>query len=337
MLPAINLRFGIVAGLSESGRLQKIAGVIDPSYKFEKKFVGFAVPHFGILNVNKPAGRSSRRVVDTVERLVRPAKAGHAGTLDPLASGVLVVCVGQATRLISYVQQMPKTYRATFLLGCRSETDDVEGEVTQIADATVPTRANIESALPRFLGEIEQVPPAHSAVKIGGRRAYKLARAGKEVQLSPRRITVHELSIRSYDYPQLELDVQCGSGTYVRSLGRDLAASLSTSAVMSALVRTAIGEFRVEDAVALDRLAQDTVKSFLRPAMTAVPHLAQLAMDEPQLAELRHGRPALANAAVQRKPFEPQVEIAVVNAAGELAAIVREKLPGEFWPVTNFG
>src|SRR5215213_4779856 len=141
---------------------------------------------FGLLNVNKPPGVTSREAVDRVERLVRPAKAGHAGTLDPLATGVLVICVGQATRLIRFVQRMPKRYRATFLLGYSSESDDTEREVVAIPNAVVPTRSMIDFVLPQFLGEIQQRPPAYSAIKVAGRRAYKLARRGKEVELAAR-------------------------------------------------------------------------------------------------------------------------------------------------------
>src|SRR5688572_23208926 len=138
---------------------------------------------FGILNINKPSGITSRDAVNRVERLTRPVRCGHAGTLDPLASGVLVICVGSATRLVQYVQRMPKRYRATFLLGCQSPTDDVEGEITQFEAANQPTRMQIEAALPSFLGEILQRPPDHSAVKVAGRRAYSLARKGKPVDL----------------------------------------------------------------------------------------------------------------------------------------------------------
>src|SRR6476659_4427850 len=141
---------------------------------------------FGVLNVNKPRGMTSRDAVNRVERLVRPAKAGHAGTLDPLATGVLVICVGQATRLIRFVQRMRKQYRATFLLGRQSETDDLEGEVIEIPNATQPPRAALDLALTQFVGDIEQRPPAHSAIKIDGRRAYRLARRGKAVELAAR-------------------------------------------------------------------------------------------------------------------------------------------------------
>ena len=204
---------------------------------------------FGFLNFNKPPGKTSRWVVDQVQRLVQPAKVGHAGTLDPLATGVLVVASGSATRLIDYVQQMPKRYRADFLLGCTSPTEDVDSEVVPLENPMVPTRDEIETAIPAFLGEILQSPPAFSALKVGGRRAYSLARAGQAVELKPRPISIHCLKVLSYEYPRLQLEIECSSGTYVRSLGRDLAEKLGTGAVMSALVRTAIGIFRVEDSI----------------------------------------------------------------------------------------
>jgi len=152
---------------------------------------------YGILNLNKPAGVTSRRVVDDVQRLVRPAKVGHAGTLDPLATGVLVVCTGAATRLIEYVQQMPKSYTGTFLLGRQSPTEDVDGEVTELDSPPVPSWPEIEAAVRAFEGRIEQRPPAFSALKVGGRRAYDLARRGKSVELKSRPVTIHRISIGS--------------------------------------------------------------------------------------------------------------------------------------------
>lgn len=175
---------------------------------------------FGVLIVDKPAGVTSRDVVDRIERLVRPAKAGHAGTLDPLATGVLVICVGQATRLIRFVQQMRKQYQATFLLGRQSETDDIEKDVIAIPDAVEPTRALLDHVLPRFVGEIQQRPPAHSAIKIAGRRAYKLARKGADFELAARTVTIHQIDVRRYEYPELELAIECGSGTYIRARPR---------------------------------------------------------------------------------------------------------------------
>ncbi len=188
------------------------------------------------------------RAVDMVERLVRPAKVGHAGTLDPLATGVLVVCVGSATRLIEYVQRMPKSYVGTFLLGRQSTTEDIEGEVVELADPPVPVLEDILCAAKKLEGNILQRPPAFSALKINGRRAYKMARKGEEVKLQARPVSIHRIAVRSYEYPRLVLEVDCGSGTYIRSLGRDLAESLGTAAVMSGLVRTAIGKFDLEEA-----------------------------------------------------------------------------------------
>jgi tRNA pseudouridine55 synthase len=294
---------------------------------------------FGILNVDKPSGLSSRDVVNRVERLMRDVKCGHAGTLDPLATGVLVICVGQATRLIQYVQRLPKSYRGVFQLGRRSVTDDVEGEVELVSGAPQPTRADVESTLPHFVGEITQRPPAHSAIKVGGQRAYDLARRGLEFELPERTVVVHRLEILRYDYPELELEIDCGSGTYVRSLGRDLAAALGTAAVMSALVRTAIGHFRLVDAVQLDELTVESVGGHLRPPIEALESLPRIPVSEQQLAELRHGRPiemrnlqrpatSAANAA--------SPEWAAVDPAGRLAAILFEKHPNQLWPARNF-
>jgi tRNA pseudouridine55 synthase len=291
----------------------------------------------GIVNVNKPPGWTSRDVVNRIDRLCRPAKAGHAGTLDPLATGVLVICVGQATRLIEYVQRMRKRYRATFLLGRSSETDDTEGDVTVVADAAMPSRMEIDSVLQRFVGLISQRPPAHSAIKVQGRRAYQLARQGAAVELAPRIVEIHSLRVLHYDYPTLDLDIDCGSGTYVRALGRDLAAELGTTAVMSALERTAIGAFRVEEAVALDELSAETVAKHLQPPMAAVTELLKVVLDAAQLHEIRHGRPiAIPTSDLGGSTGATSAEWAAVTAAGELAAILREKRPGQLWPHRNF-
>jgi tRNA pseudouridine55 synthase len=285
----------------------------------------------GILNVNKPPAWTSRDVVNWVDRLCRPSKAGHAGTLDPLATGVLVICVGQATRLIEYVQRMRKRYRATFLLGRSSDTDDTEGDITVNSDAPMPSRMDIDDALQRFVGSISQRPPAHSAIKVQGRRAYRLARQGVAVELAPRVVEIHSLRVFRYDYPALDLDIECGSGTYVRALGRDLAAELGTTAVMSALERTAVGAFRVADAVALDELSAETVSKHLEPPITAVTELPKVELDDAQLNEIRHGRSiSFGGSAGASSP-----EWAAVTATGELAAILREKRPGELWPRRN--
>ncbi|MBI1901804.1 MAG: tRNA pseudouridine(55) synthase TruB [Planctomycetia bacterium] len=279
------------------------------------------MPLFGLLNLNKPAGMTSRDVVDVVQDLVRPDRTGHAGTLDPLASGVLVVCVGKATRLIEHVQRMPKRYTATFLLGRQSDTEDAEGNVTLLQNPPVPALEEIRVAADGMTGEIVQRPPAFSAVKVGGQRAYKLARRGQQPELAPRPVVVHHIEIVSYTYPELVLDVECGSGTYVRALGRDLAEKLGTAAVMSALVRTAIGDFRIEDAAEPQALTPDNLAQSLLPPRRAVSMLPAVALSAAQIVRLGHG---LALSGVELPPGLPDGgEAAALDEQGGLAAIVK--------------
>ncbi len=289
----------------------------------------------GILNINKPAGWTSRDVVNRVQRLVRPAKAGHAGTLDPLATGVLVVCVGSATRLISYVQQMPKVYQATFLLGRTSPSEDTETETVELANAREPSFAEIHAQLPQFLGSIQQRPPAYSALKVKGQRAYKLARQGVAVPLEPRPVEIYELEITDYRYPELKLTMRCGSGTYVRSLGRDLAESLGTGAVMSALTRTAIGDFCVSDALDIEQLDIALIEKSLVQPLAAVTHLPRFVLTESQQVELQHGR-LISVEGTSVSPKSSDEILVAVNSTEELVALVREKRPGLLGAVNNF-
>jgi tRNA pseudouridine55 synthase len=245
---------------------------------------------FGLLNLNKPAGWTSRQAVNPVARLVKPAKAGHAGTLDPLATGVLVVCVGKATRLIGFVQEQPKTYRAAFLLGRRSNTDDVTGDVLDVDFHHKPERAEVEAALATFVGRIEQVPPQFSAVHVDGRRAYKLARRGETVDLSPRTVDVHRIAVTAYEFPLLKLEIVCGSGTYIRSIGRDLGEALGCGAVMSELQRTAVGAFSIENAIDPRAVTAESLPAQLQPALTAASHLPRYACTADDIANLHHGR-----------------------------------------------
>jgi tRNA pseudouridine55 synthase len=234
---------------------------------------------------------TSRQAVDIVVRAARPAKAGHAGTLDPMASGVLVVCVGSATRLIPEIQQMRKVYRAEFLLGRRSNTDDTTGEVVETSNIVPIAREEIEQALPQFIGVIDQVPPQFSAVHVDGRRAYKLARRGEQVELRARPVEIDRIDILNYEFPRLEVEIECGSGTYVRSIGRDLGEWLGCGAVMSGLVRTRIGAFRLEDAIALEDVRPETLAEHLQSAAAAVPDLRRAYCVEGDIAAIRHGRP----------------------------------------------
>jgi tRNA pseudouridine55 synthase len=271
---------------------------------------------FGLLNVNKPAGRTSRDVVSLVERLVRPSKVGHAGTLDPLATGVLVIGLGPATRLVEYVQRMPKTYRGTFLLGQSSDTEDISGIVTTLPAPPRPTRAELESLTPQFLGTIWQRPPDYSAVKVQGRRAYALARQGKTVDLAPRPIAIHSLEIARYEYPQLELVIRCGSGTYVRTLGRDLARAAGTDCVMSALCREEIGPFALAESLDPANLDRPSIELRLLPARLAVADLLEVEISAEDALRLTHGK------TIARQPTHSAPEAAALDPAGAPYAIL---------------
>jgi tRNA pseudouridine55 synthase len=288
----------------------------------------------GILNLHKPAEMTSRRSVDLVQRLVRPARAGHAGTLDPLATGVLVVCVGAATRLIGYVQRMPKRYTGTFLLGRQSPTEDVEGDVTELPDAPIPTHEQIAAAAAHFVGRIQQRPPAYSALKIAGRPAYKLARQGKQPQLAARPVEIHRIDIVAYQYPELVLDVQCGSGTYIRSLGRDLAESLGTAAVMSALVRLSVGSFSLDDAVDPRSLNADNLPLFLQPPLRAVEYLPRVQLSAEEVLNLHHGLTIQSRWEHEGQTAQAQ-EIVAMDPVGGLVGILTPGAAGRLRTLRN--
>jgi len=284
----------------------------------------------GFLNLNKPTGRTSRDVVNRVEWLAPKTRVGHAGTLDPLASGVLVVAVGGATRLIDYVQESRKQYTGAFLLGRHSNTEDISGEVVELIDPPQPTRQQLETAARRFVGVIEQRPPAFSAIKVKGKRSYKLARAGKPVELPARPIEIYRLEIIEYVYPQFVLELECSSGTYVRSLGRDLAESLDSAAVMSALVRTAVGNFKIHDAVDLEDLRTDVLPAMLRPIRTAAEHLPRMVLDEDEVWRVLNGQ-TIFRADVAMCP-----EIAALDPTGELISIMGPRVGGGWRPLRSF-
>ncbi|MBN2021644.1 MAG: tRNA pseudouridine(55) synthase TruB [Pirellulales bacterium] len=285
----------------------------------------------GLLNLHKPSGATSRDVVNRVQRLLpRRAKIGHAGTLDPLASGVLVACVGPATRLIPYVQRMPKSYTGTFLLGRGSPTEDVEGPVSELVDPPVPTIDAIREAARALTGPIQQRPPAYSALKLHGQRAYALARAGKDVTLAPREVVVLRIDVRAYAYPELVLDVECKAGTYIRSLGRDLAESLGTAAVMSGLVRTAIGPFTLAEAIDPDGLSRENLPERLLPPLCAVSGLARVTLSAEAAIDVRHGR------TIPLPPHAPRAaEYAALDSAGRLLAILIPRGVGRLGPTCN--
>lgn len=213
-------------------------------------------PLSGILNVDKPPGITSHDVVDAVRRVAGQRKVGHAGTLDPLATGVLIVCLGQATRVAEYLMAGRKRYRATIVLGTETDTYDAEGQVVSSGGRTDFSRAEVEVALAGFVGRIEQAPPAYSAIKRNGEPLYKLARQGKAVQPDPRPVEIDELVLLDWDPPSLIVEVACSPGTYVRSLAHDLGQKLGSGAHLAALARLCSGHFRLEDAVSLERLEE---------------------------------------------------------------------------------
>ena len=273
----------------------------------------------GVLVVDKPAGVTSHDVVDEVRRRLGTRRVGHAGTLDPGATGVLVLGVGRATRLLSYAQQPPKRYRATAVFGVSTTTQDAWGEVLATAPARI-TRADVVAALDGFVGEIEQVPPMVSAVKVGGERLYRKARRGESVERAARRVTVFALELvgwRPGDRPEAVLDVVCSAGTYVRTLVSDLGDALGCGAHLAALRRSEAGGFTEADAVALDDVAPEA----LRPLADAVPQLPALEVDEAAARHACHGRP-LAHPA----PVAEGEAVAVV-CGGELIAVYVRRGP----------
>ena len=212
----------------------------------------------GLLVIDKPIGMSSAHVCTIIRGKTNGAKVGHAGTLDPLATGVLVLCLGKATKLVERIMGTPKRYRTDIDLSAFSATEDLEGELTpvEIAQADRPTRETIERIIAeRFTGVISQAPPSFSAIKIGGKPAYKLARAGAiPSELEPRDIRIDSIEIIEYTWPNLTLDIRCGRGTYIRSLARDLGKALRTGGHLTALRRTAVGQFTQEQARTLESI-----------------------------------------------------------------------------------
>lgn len=249
----------------------------------------------GFLAVDKPAGWTSHDVVARIRRLTGVRRVGHAGTLDPFATGVLVVGVGKATRLIQYVQQTAKRYIATVRLGLETDTLDPEGEVVHRLEVERwPSLAEVEGALASFIGEIEQIPPAHSAIRIQGKRAYERARAGEAVDVPARRVVIHAIDILRYEPPELEIDVRCGSGTYLRSLARDIGRALGTYGYCHALRRTEVGSFTLNACRTLDELAalplREQWSEIALPPDHAVAHLPSIALTEAQTSAWYHGQ-----------------------------------------------
>ena len=246
----------------------------------------------GLVIVDKPAGVTSHDVVARVRRLAGTRKVGHAGTLDPMATGVLVLGVNRATRLLGHLTLTEKAYDATIRLGASTTTDDAEGEVVSAASAGELDEARIRSALAAYVGDIEQVPTSVSAIKVDGRRAYQRVREGEDVQLAPRPVTIHELQVHGVrpagELVEVDVSVRCSSGTYIRAIARDVGADLGVGGHLGALRRTAVGPFTLDDAHTLEQLAEELVMVPIAQAARAT--FPSRDLGEAQSGDVRHGR-----------------------------------------------
>jgi tRNA pseudouridine55 synthase len=244
-----------------------------------------------VLNVNKPSGSSSYDVIRRIKLILgSPPPLGHAGTLDPLASGVLLVLIGDATKVSRFLLNLPKEYVAGVLFGRQTDTDDVTGKTVAELPAGGITAASVRAALGRFQGEIEQVPPAFSALKQDGQPLYRLARKGQEVRPRSRRVRIYAADLLDWQPPVATIRCQVSSGTYIRALARDLGAALGSAATLASLVRTRVGRFTIEDAVAAPALDGPTIRERLTPIEDALPDVPQLAVSTVQAQHLHQGK-----------------------------------------------
>jgi tRNA pseudouridine55 synthase len=275
----------------------------------------------GVLVVDKPVGMTSHDVVQVIRNGTGLRRAGHTGTLDPRASGVLVILVGPAVRLSEYVSASDKRYQAIIRLGGTTDTFDAEGRITPSKDPVNVTEAQFEEALKSFVGEIEQTPPPYSAVKVRGRKAYEMARQGEEINLEPRKITVHHLDVLEWTPPEVVIDVHCSSGTYVRSLANDLGEKLGCGAYLVGLRRTKSGRFTLRDSVPLRKLqeafAAGNWYQYLIPAAEALGDWPAVELNPDEVEGVRHGHRVKAKEAdtVHQK-------VRGVSTQGELVALM---------------
>ncbi|HEX2168652.1 MAG TPA: tRNA pseudouridine(55) synthase TruB [Longimicrobiales bacterium] len=260
---------------------------------------GADAPIEGVLPIDKPAGPTSHDMVSRSRRALGTRRIGHTGTLDPFASGLLLLCVGRATRIAEYLSGMDKRYRAVVQLGVSTDTEDATGTAIEQHDPSGITREAVDLALDAQRGSILQTPPAYSAKKVGGERSYALARQGRAVALEPVPVTIHGLVVTSFALPEVHLDVTCSSGTYIRSIARDLGAALGVGAHLSGLRRMAVGPHSVDEAlpaealhVASDatRIPSDLIRDAMIPTLVALGAMPRIDLTDDDLAHIRHGR-----------------------------------------------
>lgn len=277
---------------------------------------------FGFLNINKPTGMTSHDVVAKIRRGLHIKKVGHAGTLDPLADGVLVICLGGATRLSDYVMHGTKRYTARVHLGITTDTYDLEGAILSERDVTSIRREDVEQALTAFRGDIRQIPPMYSAIKQGGRKLYDLARAGQTVERKARPVTISGLTILDWQPPLVTLDVECSAGTYIRSLAYDLGEALGVGAHLAGLTRTASGRFMLDQAVSLAALLDNPnwQERLISPRI-ALADWPSIVINEDAIEEIQHGRMIPTPSEIQ----QPGKDIFAYNGEGALIAILTRK------------
>lgn len=290
----------------------------------------------GFLNINKPAGWTSTDVVRRVKRLTGVKKVGHGGTLDPIATGVLPVCLGAATRFADVVLLGTKAYLLTVRLGAATDTYDSTGKVTREADASGIGEGQVRAVLTRFTGIVQQAPPAYSALKQQGRRLYDLARAGVKVEAAPRQIEVRELRLTRWSWPEFDLAVECGHGFYARSLANDIGEALGSAAHLSGLVRTRAGRFELKDAVSLDDLERRAAgghwQELLLPLDFTLQHLKPVTLDPLREEMVLNGQPLPAgDIGGAPEEFKPGDEVRAYSREGRLVAILRFEQSGRRW------
>ncbi|MHB8882247.1 MAG: tRNA pseudouridine(55) synthase TruB [Thermodesulfovibrionales bacterium] len=264
----------------------------DPAATVLPRPSGLSSPLNIIINLNKPTDMSSQQAVTKVKRLLKAKKAGHTGTLDPLATGVLLVCLEEATKVSRFLLEMDKQYLVRAKLGERTDTFDACGVVTQCRDISAVTEAGLAEAVSSFRGEIEQVPPMYSAIKVGGRPLYSLARKGIEIERASRKVLIKELSLIGIDLPYIDLRVSCSKGTYIRTLCDDIGSRLGPGAHLVSLERERIGPFDVSDSVTLDELSSRDLVPDERTVYSidaALAGLDEMILDERSVAKLQNG------------------------------------------------
>ena len=282
----------------------------------------------GFLNLNKPVGLTSHDCVARVRRILRTKKVGHGGTLDPLATGVLPIAIGKATRLLPYLPN-DKAYRAVIRFGISTSTDDLEGEILASPGAPTLQLGAIEQAIPGFIGEITQIPPIYSAIQVNGQRLYKLARAGETVEVPARQVQIQSIDLRHWqpgEYSELTVDIVCGGGTYIRSIARDLGVAVGTVATLANLVRTKSCNLELANSISLADLEQAIDFQPTAP-LAALPHLPRVNLNEPELADWFQGRPIILNQAL---PLAVPICVATESAVVVGIGIMNENQ--QLWP-----